>query len=94
MMQPDSSWVARWLSMKETDDEGRTLPFKPGLYAISLPGEEAAAAAAGAAGEPESEYEEDGDEGAGAGGSADAAARDREDAADREGGAGEAAFDE
>lgn len=45
MMQPDSSWVARWLSMKYRDDEGRTVAFKPGLYAIALPGEDAIAAA-------------------------------------------------
>ena len=43
-MQPDASWVARWLQMHYIEEGSRRrIPFKPGLYAISLPGEEAAA---------------------------------------------------
>ena len=67
MMKPDSSWVARWLSMKYIDGEGRPVLFKPGLYAISLPSAKASAEA-----EAESEYEEDEEEeGAGGGAAAD-----------------------
>ena len=40
MLQPHHSWVARWLRMGHTADEGNIfVVVKPGLYAIALPGE-------------------------------------------------------
>jgi hypothetical protein len=49
---------------KLDDDSGARVPFKPGLYAISLPGEEVEAAKhlarRGGAGDEEDEYEDDG----------------------------------
>ena len=51
-MQPDASWVARWLRMNDGGGAGGS--FKPGLYAILLPGEEEDEAA-----REEDEYEEE-----------------------------------
>jgi hypothetical protein len=45
MMQPDKSWVARWLRMQVPGEDERPIPVKPGLYAIMLIGEELGAAA-------------------------------------------------
>jgi hypothetical protein len=42
IVQHSGSWVARWLEMNAKDDGHR--PFVPGVYAISLPMEEARAA--------------------------------------------------
>lgn len=39
LMQPGTSWVSRWLRMRYTDEDGHTVAFLPGVYAISLPGE-------------------------------------------------------
>jgi hypothetical protein len=42
MLRPDASWVARWLRMhKSASSSSARVPFKPGLYAISLPTDEA-----------------------------------------------------
>ena len=63
MMQPNASWVARWLRMRMLTDEG-LVSFKPGVYAIALPGEAAKQAAEdgrGAAGSDD-EYEDDEEE--------------------------------
>ena len=54
--------------MKFTDGEGRAVLFKPGLYAISLPGAKAAAEA-----EAASDYDDEEEGGTGAGEDEDAA---------------------
>lgn len=61
LLQARGSWVATQLDM-HTGDPERT-PLKPGVYAISLPREEAYAAAEDADEEEaeEGDYEEDGD---------------------------------
>lgn len=41
-----------------TDDDGRRVPLKPGLYAISLPGEEQAAAQRQARGDDDEDMDE------------------------------------
>ena len=42
MFRPDDSWVARWLRMhKSASSSSARVSFKPGLYAISLPTDEA-----------------------------------------------------
>jgi len=42
MLRPDDSWVARWLRMhKSASSSSARVSFKPGLYAISLPTDEA-----------------------------------------------------
>ena len=64
MMQPNASWVARWLRMRMHTDDGE-VSFKPGVYAIALPGEAARQAAEdgrGAAGGGDDEYEDDEEE--------------------------------
>ena len=40
LMQPESSWVARWLKLNLVDVNGNKVMLKTGLYAISLPGVE------------------------------------------------------
>ena len=42
MLRPDNSWVARWLRMHKSElVSNARVSFKPGLYAISLPTDEA-----------------------------------------------------
>ena len=53
MMQPEASWVARWLRMSDGGAGGGGL--KPGLYAIALPGD-----AEEVRDDAGSEYEDDG----------------------------------
>jgi len=90
MMQPNASWVARWLRMRMLTDEGQ-VSFKPGVYAIALPGEAAKLAAEdgrGAAGsddEYEEEEEEEEEEGDGGEEEAEAAASGAGAAADDDG---------
>lgn len=75
MMQPESSWVGRWLQMHTVDDAGVRRPLKPGLYAIKLPEVEAAAAGAGdGEGGADDDYEEEEEEEAGSGAGAGAGA--------------------
>jgi len=66
MMQPDHSWVARWLRLRGAPTGGAA-ELKGGLYAIRLPGEEALERGARER-EEEEEDEEEGDEGEDEGG--------------------------